>query len=224
MWKCKKVTYSLGLRYQVRCSETSTNCTVHERSTNRLHTVEKDQLCIVWIVKPLKNLFFFHEASQKSFWLPWRPSEMLELLQVSLVQRYLLFQKYSCRSPNGKFRCRIRGFCHQIRTCWSAGWPIVCLADQLPAVLLPGNAASLLCYNVLAVLRLYSRTFDLLHMQPSAKGSKSLNANQSGRSRNSCVEMRVGILTRNFHQGLGLRWTDQERTFFRSRVRYFHRE
>lgn len=41
MWKCKKVTYSLGLRYQVRCSETSTNCTVHERSTNRLHTVEK---------------------------------------------------------------------------------------------------------------------------------------------------------------------------------------
>lgn len=88
------------------------------------------------------------------------------------------------------------------------GWPIVCLADRLPtllqAVLLPGNAASPLCYNVLAS-RLYSRTFDLLHMQPSAKGSKSLNANQSGRSRNSCVEMRVGILTRNFHQGLGLR-------------------
>lgn len=145
MWKCKKVTYSLGLRYQVRRSETSTNCTVCKRSTNPLHTAEKNQLCIVWIVKPLKNLFYFHEASQRSFWLPWRPSEMFELLQVSLAQRYLLYQKYSCWSPNGK----LRSFCHQIRTCWSVGWPIVCLADQLPtllpAVLLPRNEASSLC-------------------------------------------------------------------------------
>lgn len=73
----------------------------------------------------------------------------------------------------------------------------------LLAVLLPGNAASYLYYEVPAVLHLYS--FDLLYMQQSAKGSKSLNANQSGRSSNSCVEMRVGILIRDFHQGLGLR-------------------
>lgn len=149
MWKCKKVTHSLGLGYQVRCSETTTNCTFRERSTNRLRTVEKKTALHSLDRQTFEKPFFFHESSQRSFWLPWRPSEMLEPLQVSLAKRYLLYQKYPCWSPNGKW-CWIRSFCHHDRTCWSVGW----------LVLLPGNASSSWCYNVLAVLRLYSRRFE----------------------------------------------------------------
>lgn len=196
MWKCKKVTSSLGLRYQVRCSETSTNCTVRARSTNWHRAVEKKSTLQSLDRQTFEKPFFFHEASQRSFWIPWRPSEMLELRQVSLEpETFVSVSEWKIEMLDQRFPSSDPDL-------------LICgVTDYLllHAVLLPGNAASSLCYNVLPVLRLFWPTFDLLHMRPSAKGSKSLNANQSGRSRNSRVEMRVGILTRNFHQGLGLR-------------------
>lgn len=122
---------------------------------------------------------------------------MFELLQVSLVPEISVL------------RCWIRRFCQQICACWFVGWPIVCLADQIPklfqAVLLPGNTALSLYCNILTVLRLYSQTFDLLHMQPSAKGSKSLNANQSGRVEQQLCGDEGGNINKRFPSGTRLK-------------------
>lgn len=88
MWKCKKVTYSLGLRYHVRCSETSTNCTFRERSTNRLRTVEKKSALHSLDHQTFEKPFFLSWGFTWGFCLPWKPSEMLEPLscaEISLV-------------------------------------------------------------------------------------------------------------------------------------------